>query len=64
MVDKVIRGNSEDARENGLNNCLQIDACCMQGLVRCLYGAGGMSQVVGLKDHVGWAAWPLSDFHP
>ena len=53
MVDKVIRGNSKDARESGLNSCLQIDACCMQGLVGCLEGAGGILQVAGVKGYIG-----------
>ena len=53
MVDKVIRGNSKDARENGLNSCLQIDACCMQGLVGCLHGLGGILQVAGENGYFG-----------
>ena len=53
MVDKVIRGNSKDARENGLNSCLQIDACCMQGWLGCLEGVGGILQVAGVKGYFG-----------
>ena len=39
--------------ENGLKNGLQCDACSTQAWVGCLQGVGGMSQVAGLKDHVG-----------
>ena len=59
MVDKVIRGNSKDARENGLNSCLQIDACCMQGWVGCLEGVGGILQVAELMDYTSKPALAL-----
>ena len=55
MVDKVVRVNWKDARENGPNNCLQIDACCMQGWMGCLHGVGGMPQVAELQDYIGGA---------
>ena len=52
-VGKVLRSKWKDARENRQNSGLQIDACCMQGWVGCLYGAGGMPPVAELEDHIG-----------